>query len=92
MTALEKGVNAPLVKFAIGLATLLACATVQAVPLAEALKSTSLLCRLSGDGRSQLTLQVENRSGAKESVEIAAGTIAMSSRYSFVRSIVNARN
>lgn len=64
-------------KFAIGVATLLACATVRAVPLPEALKTTTLLCKLSGDGRSQLSLQVENRSTAKESVEIAAGTIAV---------------
>jgi hypothetical protein len=52
------------VKFALALALYLACAAARGIPLVEAVTAKELVCKLTGDGRSQLTVQVENHSGA----------------------------
>ena len=71
----RKPTNAWTVKFALALALYLACAAARGIPLVEAVTAKELVCKLTGDGRSQLTVQVENHSDAKQSVEVPAGVV-----------------
>jgi hypothetical protein len=49
--------------------------TAVAVPLGEALEQGTITCKATGDGRSQVTLQLSNAGTGKLKVELAAGSI-----------------
>ena len=58
-------------------AVLLLCASAPGMALREALANPELACSIHGDGRSELTVQLTNKSRAKVAVEIPSGLIAM---------------